>query len=173
TATLTSGTALFTVKHDPAHPFEVWAGEHVIRDIGTVFQVSVTHRGFEVVVSEGEVEIDPAGNGWHVTAGRRLTIDPSRAQASIGPATKGEVGAWRAGRLDLTGVPFEAAVAALAHADGVDARVTPDLSNRRFTGNVKLTGDAARDMARFAELTGTVATPDGKGWVIAPEEGAR
>ncbi|MGJ3649273.1 FecR family protein [Sphingomonas sp. GlSt437] len=173
TATLAAGTALFKVRHDPAHPFEVRVGDHVIRDVGTVFQISVTRAGLDVTVSEGEVQVDPDGNGWRVTAGRRLTIDQKHAEARFEPASAAELGAWRLGHLDLVGVPFGSAVAALGHADGVDAHITPDLSSRRFTGNVKLTGDAARDMARFAELTGTVAKPDGDGWVIAPEEGAR
>ncbi|MFX5789486.1 hypothetical protein ABTE25_20545, partial [Acinetobacter baumannii] len=78
---------------------------HVIRDVGTVFQISVTRAGLDVTVSEGEVQVDPDGNGWRVTAGRRLTIDQKRAEARFEPASAAELGAWRLGRLDLVGVP--------------------------------------------------------------------
>ncbi|MFT8885181.1 MAG: FecR domain-containing protein, partial [Acetobacter papayae] len=45
TITLLRGEALFTVKHDPARPFSVKAGDVTATDIGTVVDVARTAQG--------------------------------------------------------------------------------------------------------------------------------
>ena len=55
---LTQGEAHFDVAHNPDRPFEVYAGNRLVRAIGTAFTVHVRKIDVEVIVTEGTVEID-------------------------------------------------------------------------------------------------------------------
>ena len=66
---LERGEALFKVAHDKTRPFDVQAGDTVVRAVGTEFSVRIRERGknpsalrgndVEVLVKEGMVAIDP------------------------------------------------------------------------------------------------------------------
>jgi transmembrane sensor len=171
TATLTSGTAVFSVRHNPEAPFELKIGNHIVRDVGTVFEASLRHGRIVIAVSEGAVMIDPDSNAIMVPAGRQLLIDPANNSAHVSAVAAADVGAWRSGRLDFADQPLSTAVDALSRATGAEIGLAGQLQGRRFTGMVRLSGDASQDIPRFAALTGTVAKRDGSKWVIAPAGG--
>lgn len=55
---LLQGEAYFTVSHDPARPFGVRVGEHVVQAVGTAFNVRIDLEGeVELIVTEGIVQI--------------------------------------------------------------------------------------------------------------------
>jgi transmembrane sensor len=54
---LIAGEALFEVKHDAALPFVVQAGDQLIRDIGTKFDINRSESSVRVFVLQGAVEI--------------------------------------------------------------------------------------------------------------------
>jgi transmembrane sensor len=57
---LEKGEALFTVAHDVHRPFDVTAGETVVRAVGTAFSVRLRDKSqVDVLVTEGRVAIDP------------------------------------------------------------------------------------------------------------------
>jgi len=57
---LDRGEALFTVAHDTRRPFDVTAGDTVVRAVGTAFSVRLMdHKQVDVIVAEGRVAIDP------------------------------------------------------------------------------------------------------------------
>jgi len=56
---LSYGQAHFEVAHNPALPFEVFAGQGKVRAVGTAFTVYLKSDDVEVVVTEGVVEILP------------------------------------------------------------------------------------------------------------------
>jgi len=58
---LEKGEAYFQVKHDPAHPFVVMAGNRRITDLGTKFFVRRDNDRFEVAVMQGRVWFDASG----------------------------------------------------------------------------------------------------------------
>jgi len=55
---LDRGEAYFQVRHDPAHPFVVMAGDRRITDLGTQFVIHRGARKLEVAVLEGRVWLD-------------------------------------------------------------------------------------------------------------------
>jgi transmembrane sensor len=62
TVWLDHGEAYFQVKHDPAHPFIVVAGQHRITDLGTKFLVHRDAGDLEVALIEGRVRyVNDAG----------------------------------------------------------------------------------------------------------------
>jgi transmembrane sensor len=57
---LDRGEALFTVAHDMRRPFDVTAGDTMVRAVGTAFSVRLRdHEQVDVIVTEGRVAIDP------------------------------------------------------------------------------------------------------------------
>jgi transmembrane sensor len=57
---LVRGEALFEVAHDAARPFVVRAGNALLMDVGTQFNVDIRSNGTTVTVVEGQVAVDSA-----------------------------------------------------------------------------------------------------------------
>jgi len=55
---LVQGEALFEVAHDAARPFVVRAGNALLKDVGTQFNVDMRSNGTTVTVVEGQVAVD-------------------------------------------------------------------------------------------------------------------
>jgi transmembrane sensor len=55
---LAQGEALFEVAHDPVRPFVVRAGNALLKDVGTQFNVDMRSNGTTVTVVEGRVAVD-------------------------------------------------------------------------------------------------------------------
>jgi len=70
---LVQGEALFEVAHDAARPFVVRAGNALLKDVGTQFNVDIRSNGTTVTVVEGEVAVDSAA-----------TSESAAAQSGIG-----------------------------------------------------------------------------------------
>ena len=54
---LLKGEAFFQVAHNANRPFIVYAGEKSVRAVGTAFVVRNTQNKFEVIVTEGKIEL--------------------------------------------------------------------------------------------------------------------
>lgn len=61
TVWLERGEAYFEIKHDPARPFVVYAGNRRVIVLGTKFAVRRENDHFEVAVVEGRVQVDEIG----------------------------------------------------------------------------------------------------------------
>ena len=76
---LVHGEALFEVMHDPARPFVVHAGNALLSDVGTQFNVDMRSNGTTVTVVEGRVAVDsgrPRENaGAQAAHGRPGTLE--------------------------------------------------------------------------------------------------
>ena len=54
---LLKGEAHFDVAHNPSRPFEVYAGDGMVKAVGTAFSVYLNNHDVEVTVTEGRVEL--------------------------------------------------------------------------------------------------------------------
>lgn len=163
---LDRGEARLHVVHDAAHPFELRAGDQVIRDLGTTFDVLHTDERLSVAVAEGSVLFQPDGVGLRLGAGEAVTMAADhRIVRSMVPAAA--VGGWRKGDLSFEGIPVGEVAASLRRRLGVDLRIVGDLSRRPFTGMIHVTGAADRDVPHLAELIGATWRRNGEGWVLA------
>jgi transmembrane sensor len=77
---LVQGEALFEVAHDAARPFVVRAGNALLEDVGTQFNVDMHSNGTTVTVVEGRVVVDSPGArelaGAQADDSRRGAVDP-------------------------------------------------------------------------------------------------
>jgi transmembrane sensor len=114
---LQRGEAFFTVTHDPARPFEVWAGHGMIRAVGTQFGVQVMPDRVTVSVLEGAVTVTPAGGAANAAAAGRLEANRALTfsdRGALSPEQAADVRrilAWREGKLIFDDVPLAQAMA--------------------------------------------------------------
>ena len=62
TVRLLNGEAYFTVTPGAERPFIVYAGNGMVRAVGTAFSVNIKPEGVEVTVTEGSVELNALGD---------------------------------------------------------------------------------------------------------------
>ncbi len=163
-AELDAGEALFTVRHDEANPFIVEAGGTVLRDVGTVFNVTQGENGLHLAVSEGAVEYDPEGQRLLVSAGRALRATPG-AQPRLLEVAASDVAGWRQGRLVYAGAPLRDVAADLSRNLGVPIAVEGD-GARPFVGVIQLDRSDPAFYRRLGPLLGVDVRQAGDGWTL-------
>jgi transmembrane sensor len=109
---LRRGEAHFDVVYDASRPFFVHAGDAVIRDVGTQFEVRLnSDKDINVLVNEGQVEVQGPGVAA-LTAGEQLFIAGSHLKViSVTPQQVADDLAWREGAVVFDGEPLSQALA--------------------------------------------------------------
>ncbi|WP_404368393.1 FecR family protein [Sphingomonas sp. MMS24-J45] len=167
-ATLEAGEATFHVRHDRQNPFTVRSGKLTVQDLGTVFNVARDGARLEVQVAEGSVLFQPKRDAVTLNAGAAITAREDLGQIAVGRVDVAKVGVWRDRAMSFSGEPFGRVSTAIRRIDGVTLIVDSDLSQRSFTGMVRLSGKAEQDVPHLAALVGAKWHHDGDRWVISP-----
>ncbi|ARW11607.1 FecR family protein [Acetobacter ascendens] len=141
--TLLAGEALFSIIHDPAHPFIVKAGDFTTTDIGTIFDVRWAQGAMNVAVRTGRVRVNggaiPA-QGKELGTGQALTASATEVYNDILPAE--QVGVWADGLLVANDEPLGEVVTKLKpYLHGV-VIVSPYLASQRVSGVYSLSNPA-------------------------------
>ncbi len=84
---LTEGEAHFIVAKNPERPFFVSAGAVTVRAVGTAFNVRLASEVIEVLVTEGQVKLEPAAPVAAARAGTTATPTPPASASSAGEAS--------------------------------------------------------------------------------------
>ncbi|EJL23765.1 FecR domain-containing protein [Novosphingobium sp. AP12] len=164
-AKLDEGQALFTVRHDAAHPFEVAVGDEKLVDIGTVFDVRHDARGaLSVAVSEGAVQFDPGGADVRVSPGEVLRREAGGSDFTLSRVAADQVGEWRKGRLTFEAASLDDVAAQLKRATGIDYAAAPGGAGT-VSGSI-LVAPLRKDPAAIGPLLGLSVRAQGSLWVI-------
>ncbi len=152
---LLQGQGLFEVRHDPARPFGVVAGDRRVVALGTRFEVDLGADALKVTLLRGKVAVEPLGGNGRteiLMPGQRLT--ESGGTVTIGEVPIVEVPAWSRGLIDLEDVRLGEALAQINHGSSIRVIVEdPQVANLRVSGQFRA-GDAARFATTVAELHG-------------------
>ena len=167
-ATLEAGEATFHVRHDPRDPFTVHSGRMTVQDLGTVFNVARDGARLDVQVAEGSVLFQPKHDAVTLHAGGAITAREDLGQIAVTKIDVAKVGVWRDRTVSFSGEPFGRVSTAIRRIDGATLFVHPSLSQRPFTGMVRLSGKAGQDVPHLAALVGAEWHHDGERWVISP-----
>jgi transmembrane sensor len=144
---LRRGEAFFDVGRDPKRPFSVIAGDNIVRDIGTQFNLNLRARSLEVSVVKGEVSITP-GNAAPVAvkASQRATVDlPAVRQAEGRTADHPAPATTETIAVRLAPLPTQSAIALR--------------EGRQFYDDAAL-GDIVEDLNRYYAPGISLASPD-------------
>lgn len=167
---LTEGQAIFDVVHDARRPFVVQAGDRLVRDVGTQFDVRKRGAEITVTVARGRVEVTPdpvgAGDGSVLLGpGQRLELDAARPPqlTSVDPQ---ETFSWRAGRLVYRAQPLAEVVADLNRQFVEQTTIAdPQLAQLPITGVIVLDNPRAV-MARLSLMLPIKTVPSDKGLML-------
>lgn len=161
-ARLDHGQALFTVRHDPVHPFQVAVGEERLVDVGTVFDVRHDGKELVVAVSEGAVQFNPSDANVRISAGEMLRHMEGTTNNALSRVPMEQVGEWREGRLTFEAASFDEIAVQLKRATGIDYAARGDGT---VSGSI-LTAPLRTDPARLGALLGVSVRAEGGRWMI-------
>lgn len=162
-AELKRGEALFTVRHDAAHPFAVQVGEDRLVDVGTRFDVVRTGTETRVAVAEGAVVFNPAAQRLALGQGDMLRVAAGVAvRSKVAPE---QVGGWRDGRFVYAGEPLSRVAEDLSRYVGTRVDVSPDLAGQPFRG-VIFVADPSK-LEALGPLFRARVQRRGDGWLIS------
>lgn len=164
--TLDGGQAIFDVTHDTARPFTVAASNHIVRVVGTQFEVRNRDKALTVTVARGRVEVRPdepgGGRTYLLTPGERLAISETGAEAMkiVDPQ---ETFSWRSGRLVYRNQPLGEVVADLNREFVQQINIgDPNLARIPITGVIVLDNPrAVTDRLSLMLPVKTVVSPQG------------
>lgn len=150
---LLAGEALFAVKHNAVRPFIVDAGDTVIRDVGTRFDVNRTGASVRVAVLEGEVEVHErgasaahllqavqvlrAGDGLEAIGGETDDRLPQPQNLVVRPVVPVAVTAWRDGRLVYENARLADVIADVNRYYGPGVTLDPASADLRVTASFR------------------------------------
>jgi len=152
---LLEGEVLFDVAHDVSRPFLVFAGDGIVRAVGTAFVVHLQGHEFDVIVSEGAVELssvlpshvtevnDPKPNKLAslgiIKAGHKAQYE--NATASIETLSEVEMSAkmsWQNGVITFTGETLEEVIQEVSRYTEIDIEISnPELKSLQVGGVFK------------------------------------
>ena len=109
------GEALFTVAHEPERPFDVYAANGIIHDIGTEFLVRQSLAKVQVAVLEGRVAVEapaqtPTALVMHpqsLREGEEVYYTTDGELSTVTPFDVQTTAAWRHGQLVFVETPLE------------------------------------------------------------------
>jgi transmembrane sensor len=146
---LAKGEALFEVAKNPGRPFVVTTAGLEVRDVGTTFDIDLSHGPVDVVVTEGRVilsQLQPEGEQIakasvplaYLDAGKRALVQVSTGGGPhVTMLQDGRIDerlSWRVPRLDFTNATLEQAAELFNRSNRKKILVGGDLSNLRVSG---------------------------------------
>jgi transmembrane sensor len=134
--TVAEGEAAFQVSHNPNRPFVVIAGDRVLRDIGTDFDVQREQGMVTVTVREGMVEVQRPGGERSLSLGpgSRWAHREGSGDSLVTATDTDQVFAWRSGRLIYRDRPLSDIAADLSRYGGERVTAAGPAGALRFSG---------------------------------------
>jgi transmembrane sensor len=164
-ARLASGEAVFTIRHDSARPFSVAAGDHIVQDAGTSFNLLVDTNRFSIEVLSGAVLFEPERSSVRLRAGQILVADKEAAPV-VRRKDPSAMASWTHGELSYSGATVESIASDLSRNLGVEVVAGADVAKVPFAGTIHLDPSAAQTVHAFSATLGVEARHQGQKWVI-------
>jgi len=176
------GEVSFVVAAD-RRPFDVLSGGLLIHDLSTGFVVFKKHDSTVVTITDGRVQIAPAGTGarlrfdlgetentWKLAPiyrkSQQVEFDESTGRLQEHPVLPDwrldQLLAWEGGRIDLTDMTVSEAITEIARYQPVSKfRVPPSIQKTRLGGSIRF--DNLDDLLLMLENVGIHHTKTGTG----------
>ncbi len=183
-----TGEGYFEVKHDPLHPFRVKAGEQVVEDIGTAFNINAytDETVTRTTLIEGAARVSAMAGGRAAPgatapavraaeAGSSVTLKPAQ-QAQLREGQKihvakdvniEEVIAWKNGQISFANADFPSLMRQVARWYDVDIKYTGEVPTKHFFGLVDRNVNLSTIIDYFRE-NGIHIQQQGRTIIVAP-----
>ena len=173
---LLQGEVLFDVVHDALRPFDVHAGNVVVRAVGTQFDIDRRATRTAVTVVEGRVAMIAAdsrtGNLPVLSAGDRVVVDSAGPGALEHDVNLAEVTAWTQHQLVFHHRPLGEVADELNryNVGRIEIR-SPSLREQEVTGTFR-SNDVASFVAVLEGIPGVQVIDDGTGGYVVTSNGS-
>jgi transmembrane sensor len=173
---LLQGEALFEIAHDPQRPFDVYAGNVVVRAVGTRFNIDRRATTTAVTVVEGRVAMIAAGSRTEalpvLSAGERVVVDSAGPGAVEHDVNLAETTAWTQHQLVFHHRPLgEIAEEFNRYNIGRIQIRSPLLREQEVTGTFR-SNDVASFVALLAGIPGVHVVDNGAGGYVVTSAGS-
>jgi len=173
---LLQGEALFEVAHDARRPFDVYAGNVVVRAVGTRFDIDRRATRTAVTVVEGRVAMIKAGSATgtlpELSARDRVIVDsagPANLEHNVNLA---ETTAWMQRQLVFHHRPLREIAEEFNRYNGGRIEIrSPSLREQEVTGTFR-SNDVASFMVVLAGIPGAHVVDDGAGGYTVTSDGS-
>jgi transmembrane sensor len=173
---LLQGEVLFEVAHDVERPFDVHAGNVVVRAVGTLFDIDRRATRTAVTVVEGRVAMVAAdshtGSLPVLSAGDRVVVHGAGLGALEHNVNLSEVTAWTQHQLVFHHRPLGDVAGEFNryNVGRIEIR-SPSLREQELTGTFR-SNDVASFVAVLAGIQGVQVVDDGTGGYIVTSDGS-
>ena len=133
---LLEGEVLYDVAHDTSRPFLVFAGDGIVRAVGTAFVVHLKGNEFDVIVSEGAIELSS------------VLPTPVIEQSDPKPKKIASLGIVRAGHK----AKYENSAALIASLSEVEMTAKLSWQNGLITFSGETLEEVIQEVSRYTEL---------------------
>jgi transmembrane sensor len=173
---LLQGEALFEIAHDTQRPFDVYAGNVVVRAVGTRFDIDRRATRTTVTVVEGRVAMIAAGSATGtlpvLSARDRVIVDSAGPRAVEHNVNLAETTAWTQHQLVFHHRPLgEIAEEFNRYNVGRIEIRSASLRKQEVTGTFR-SNEVASFMAVLAGVPGAHVIEDGSGGYIVTSDGS-
>lgn len=141
---LLQGEALFDVAHDTSRPFLVYAGEGIVRAVGTAFVVHLQGNEFDVIVSEGSVELSS------------VLPSPVIKSDTVKPKKIASLGIVKAGHK----AKYENSIASIATLSDVEMTAKMSWQRGLISFHGETLEEVIREVSRYTELNIEIRDPE-------------
>lgn len=141
---LLQGEALFDVAHDTSRPFLVYAGDGIVRAVGTAFVVHLQGNEFDVIVSEGSVELSS------------VLPTPVIKSDAVKPKKIANLGIVKAGHK----AKYENSVASIATLSDVEMTAKMSWQKGLISFHGETLEEVIREVSRYTELNIEIRDPE-------------
>jgi transmembrane sensor len=133
-----TGQVYFEVVHRSAQPFIVKAGNQMIKDIGTHFNISAypDEKIVRTTLEEGAVSVTQRGNTVLLKPGQVAVSETASDRPKIEIADIEETLAWKNGYFRFNNEPIESIMPKISRWYNVDIRYTGKLPSDGFNGTI-------------------------------------
>ena len=172
---LLQGEALFEVAHDAQRPFNVQAGNVVVRAVGTQFDIDRRATRTAVTVVEGRVALiaSHTGNLPALSAGDRVVVGSAGPGALEHNVNLTEVTAWTQHQLVFHHRPLGEVTDEFNRYNVGQIEIrSPSLREQEVTGTFR-SNDVASFVAVLAGIPGVQVLDDGTGYVVTSQGSER
>ncbi len=152
-----AGEAWFNVTHDENHPFEITAGNSLIKVLGTKFNLSAypEEKYIEVVLEEGKVWFSAPEllSGIEMNPDERLILNNGKININVTDVSK--YSAWKEGKMVFRGDPMDEVARRIERWYNVEVElVDKELKNYVFRGTFQ--DDSLEEVLHFLSMTSPI-----------------
>jgi transmembrane sensor len=148
-----TGEVYFDVVHNPKQPFKVKAGEQIIEDIGTEFNVNAysDEPVAKTTLVNGDISVHFHKEAISVKPGQEAYVDAYKNSLKVGEGDIEGATAWKNGKFYFNGSSLHEVMRQLSRWYDLDVEFSPGVKEMKFNGGINRNLNASEILKMMKE----------------------